>query len=122
MKVALILGDQLTTDVSSLQHIEKHLDWIVMAEVGTEARYVAHHQQKIALIFSAMRHFAAALRENGWQEKTWYENRLKHHCDHEFMTITQNIAELLWEIYESSEDRLHMYIEANKSCRFQPNQ
>lgn len=67
MKVALILGDQLTTDVSSLQHLEKHRDWIVMAEVGTEARYVAHHQQKIALIFSAMRHFAAALRENGWQ-------------------------------------------------------
>jgi hypothetical protein len=38
------------------------------------------------------------------------------------MTITQNIAELLWEIYEKSEDRLHMYIEANKSCRHQPNQ
>ncbi len=69
-----------------------------------------------------MTHYAFLLRENGWQEKTWYENRLKHHCDHEFMTITQNIAELLWEIYESSEDRLHMYIEANKSCRFQPNQ
>jgi hypothetical protein len=69
-----------------------------------------------------MAHYAFLLRENGWQEKTWYENRLKHHCDHEFMTITQNIAELLWEIYESSEDRLHMYIEANKSCRFQPNQ
>jgi len=69
-----------------------------------------------------MTHYAFLLRENGWQEKPWYENRLKHHCDHEFMTITQNIAELLWEIYESSEDRLHMYIEANKSCRFQPNQ
>jgi hypothetical protein len=69
-----------------------------------------------------MTHYAFLLRENGWQEKTWYENRLKHHCDYEFMTITQNIAELLWEIYESSEDRLHMYIEANKSCRFQPNQ
>jgi predicted SprT family Zn-dependent metalloprotease len=69
-----------------------------------------------------MTHYAFLLRENGWQEKKWYENRLKHHCDHEFMTITQNIAELLWEIYEKSEDRLHMYIEANKSCRHQPNQ
>lgn len=69
-----------------------------------------------------MTHYVFLLRENGWQQKAWYENRLKHHCDYEFMTITQNIAELLWEIYESSEDRLHMYIEANKSCRHQPNQ
>jgi hypothetical protein len=69
-----------------------------------------------------MTHYAFLLRENGWQQKVWYENRLKHHCDYEFMTITQNIAELLWEIYESSEDRLHMYLEANKSCRHQPNQ
>lgn len=69
-----------------------------------------------------MTHYAFLLRENEWQKKTWYENRLKHHCDHEFMTITQNIAELLWEIYEKSEDRLHMYIEVNKSCRHQPNQ
>ena len=69
-----------------------------------------------------MTHYAFLLRENGWHEKTWYDNQLKHHCDYEFMTITQNLAELLWEIYESSEDRLHMYIEANKSCRHQPNQ
>ena len=37
-----------------------------MMEVWDEATYVKHHQQKIALIFSAMRHFAAELREAGW--------------------------------------------------------
>lgn len=38
-----------------------------MAEVNEEARYVPHHPQKIVLIFSAMRHFAQALRERGWR-------------------------------------------------------
>ncbi|PAV70542.1 hypothetical protein WR25_24344 [Diploscapter pachys] len=38
-----------------------------MAEVEGEARYVPHHPQKIVLVFSAMRHFAQALRARGWQ-------------------------------------------------------
>ena len=36
-----------------------------MAEVVEEATYVPHHPQKIAFLFSAMRHFAAELRERG---------------------------------------------------------
>ena len=38
-----------------------------MMEVWDEATYVRHHQKKIALIFSAMRHFAAELRECGFR-------------------------------------------------------
>jgi deoxyribodipyrimidine photolyase-related protein len=38
-----------------------------MMEVRGEATYVRHHQQKIALFLSAMRHFAAELRADGWQ-------------------------------------------------------
>ena len=37
-----------------------------MAEVADEAGYVPHHPKKIAFIFSAMRKFAAQLREDGW--------------------------------------------------------
>ena len=37
-----------------------------MAEVMEEATYVKHHKKKIAFIFSAMRHFAEELRENGY--------------------------------------------------------
>ncbi len=37
-----------------------------MAEVSSEANYVPHHKKKIAFVFSAMRHFAAALSQNGW--------------------------------------------------------
>ena len=36
-----------------------------MAEVMAEATYVRHHPKKIALIFSAMRHFAQGLEDEG---------------------------------------------------------
>ena len=38
-----------------------------MAEVADEATYVRHHKAKIALVFSAMRHFAEDLVREGWQ-------------------------------------------------------
>lgn len=43
-----------------------------MAEVRGEATYVRHHQKKIAFIFSAMRHFAAELREKGRQVRYFH--------------------------------------------------
>ena len=62
-----ILGDQLTRTLASLRGRTKDDSVILMAEVWDEATYVKHHKQKIALIFSAMRHFARELREAGWQ-------------------------------------------------------
>ena len=38
-----------------------------MCEVWEETRYVKHHKKKIAFLFSAMRHFAASLHEQGFQ-------------------------------------------------------
>ena len=67
MKVGIILGDQLSLSLPTLQALDKKRDRLVMAEVPAEATYVGHHKQKIAFIFSAMRHFAADLREAGWQ-------------------------------------------------------
>ncbi|MCV2883360.1 cryptochrome/photolyase family protein [Aestuariibacter sp. AA17] len=61
----LILGDQLSTDISSLQDIDKHSDIVLMAEVREEATYVKHHKKKIAFLFSAMRHFAKQLNSDG---------------------------------------------------------
>jgi deoxyribodipyrimidine photolyase-related protein len=37
-----------------------------MAEVADEASYVQHHPKKIALVFAAMRKFAARLEKDGW--------------------------------------------------------
>lgn len=67
MKIGLILGDQLSLSLASLRVLDSTQDKLIMAEVMEEATYVAHHPQKIALIFSAMRHFCATLRAQGWQ-------------------------------------------------------
>ncbi len=66
-RLVLILGDQLSEGLSALREADKATDLIVMAEAADEAAYVKHHPKKIALIFSAMRHFAETLRQNGWQ-------------------------------------------------------
>ncbi|WP_120076605.1 cryptochrome/photolyase family protein [Aurantiacibacter odishensis] len=62
-----VLGDQLTRNLASIRGRTKDDTVILMMEVWDEATYVRHHKQKIALIFSAMRHFAAELRDAGWQ-------------------------------------------------------
>ena len=61
-----LLGDQLSHHLTSLQAVDKADAVVLVAEVWDEATYVKHHKKKIALIFSAMRHFAAELREAGW--------------------------------------------------------
>jgi deoxyribodipyrimidine photolyase-related protein len=63
----LILGDQLTPGIAALRAADKSRDVVVMAEVMGEGTYVPHHPQKIILILSAMRKFAAGLRAEGWQ-------------------------------------------------------
>lgn len=62
----VILGDQLTPDISSLREADRDSTVVLMAEVDTEATYVRHHKKKIAFVFSAMRHFAEELRKSGW--------------------------------------------------------
>lgn len=66
-KLALVLGDQLSHDLSSIRALQPGVDTILMAEVRTEATYVKHHKKKIALIFSAMRHFAYELAQRGFR-------------------------------------------------------
>ena len=61
-----ILGDQLSHNISSLIDCNKANDVILLCEVWDEATYVKHHKKKIAFVFSAMRHFANELRENGY--------------------------------------------------------
>jgi deoxyribodipyrimidine photolyase-related protein len=64
--LVLVLGDQLTLNISSLKAANKTRDIILMCEVADEATYVRHHKKKIAFLFSAMRHFAEELRDAGW--------------------------------------------------------
>ncbi|WP_417514052.1 cryptochrome/photolyase family protein [Minwuia sp.] len=65
-RLILVLGDQLSKDMASLSYADPARDTVLMAEVAEEATYVPHHKKKIAFIFSAMRHFRDALRDDGW--------------------------------------------------------
>ncbi len=61
----VVLGDQLTRSLASLEDIDPARDTVLMVEVRDECTYVRHHQKKIVLILSAMRHFAARLGDEG---------------------------------------------------------
>ncbi len=65
-RLVLVLGDQLSAGLSALKAADKGCDVVVMAEVADETGYVPHHPKKIALVLSAMRHFAQDLRDDGW--------------------------------------------------------
>lgn len=66
-RLGIVLGDQLSFDLSLFDALDPARDAVLMAEVSEEARYVPHHPQKIVLVFSAMRHFAQALEARGWR-------------------------------------------------------
>ena len=66
-RLILVLGDQLSLNLSALQASDPARDVVLMAEVMAEASYVRHHQKKLVFVFSAMRHFAVELRQAGWQ-------------------------------------------------------
>lgn len=66
-RLGLVLGDQLSFDLSLFAALDPARDAVLMAEVNEEASYVPHHPHKIVLVFSAMRHFAAALEQRGWR-------------------------------------------------------
>jgi deoxyribodipyrimidine photolyase-related protein len=61
-----IFADQLSQNLSSLAASDPEESVVLMMEVRHEAETVPHHRTKLIYIFSAMRHFAKALREAGW--------------------------------------------------------
>jgi len=79
VRLGLILGDQLSLDLPTLAALDPATDRLVMAEVAEEARYVPHHRQKIAFLFSAMRHFARELAQRGWEVAYYPFGEHPHH-------------------------------------------
>ena len=61
----VVLGDQCSAGLSALADLDPATDTVLMAEVLSECTYVRHHQKKIVLVLSAMRHFARALQAQG---------------------------------------------------------
>ena len=63
----LILGDQLSQSISSLEGCDQSEDIILICELWSEATYVKHHKKKIAFLFSSMRHYAKEVRQSGYK-------------------------------------------------------
>jgi deoxyribodipyrimidine photolyase-related protein len=61
----IVLGDQCSASLSALAGLDPATDTVLMAEVMDECTYVRHHQKKIVLVLSAMRHFAQDLQARG---------------------------------------------------------
>ncbi|TXS89260.1 cryptochrome/photolyase family protein [Parahaliea maris] len=66
-RLILVLGDQLSFNNPALIGAAPGQDEVLLAEVHEEAGYVPHNRLKIALIFSAMRHFASELERGGYR-------------------------------------------------------
>jgi len=67
MRTVWILGDQLHEDHPALARADRKTDRVLFIESRLRSSQVRYHQLKLVLIFSAMRHRAAALRDAGWQ-------------------------------------------------------
>ncbi|MGL6342340.1 MAG: cryptochrome/photolyase family protein [Waterburya sp.] len=106
-----ILGDRLTTKQLNLQNNQNHKQQvqIILIESGNYARQRPYHQQKLVLVWSAMRHFAKELETNGWQVtykiatdfvtplKAWIkeyqitELQITTPCDRPFLKLIQSL-------------------------------
>jgi len=66
IRIGLICGDQLQWPNPVCEALDASSDRLIMGELVAETEYVWHHAKKIALIFSAMRHFADDAGRAGW--------------------------------------------------------
>lgn len=66
-RLLLVLGDQLDQQSALWADADPRQDVVWMAEVAQESTHVFTHKARIVLFLSAMRHFAAWLRERGFQ-------------------------------------------------------
>ena len=65
-RLILIFGDQLDSDSAAFDDFEVGQDAVLMMEVREEATYIPQHKMRVAFFFSAMRHFAAELKDRGF--------------------------------------------------------
>ena len=64
--LVLILGDQLDASSAAFDGFDPQLDAVLMIEAFEESTHVWSHKIRTTLFLSAMRHFAAQLRQRGW--------------------------------------------------------
>lgn len=61
-----VLGDQLNGEQAALAGVSPEQARVLLVESSSVLQQRAYHRQKLVLVWSAMRHFAAELKEQGW--------------------------------------------------------
>jgi hypothetical protein len=90
--------------------------------IGTRGTYLWKQEMFLWALGHELTHYAFLMQENQWQQKPIYDNNIRHHCNVEFMRVTRDIVEIIWEQYQSVVNRMRMYNEVFKSCARQPLQ
>jgi deoxyribodipyrimidine photolyase-related protein len=127
----LLLGDQLSREISSLRDADPQEDIILMLEVYQPTSRVRYHQQKLVLVFSAMRHFAQELREDGFEvdyvsldqddnSGSFFQELQKaiqrHVVDQIVVTASSNWK--LWQKMQGWQEKLGIPVEIREDSRF----
>jgi deoxyribodipyrimidine photolyase-related protein len=84
MQHIFVLGDQLNLDVGPLSRADPAQTVVLMVESTAHGAARSYHKQKLALVYSAMRHFKLALEERGFTVSykacdTWQEGIAAHY-------------------------------------------
>jgi deoxyribodipyrimidine photolyase-related protein len=86
VKTLWILEDQLAEDHPGLARLDRTKDCLLFIESEARARFLPYHRQRLVLLFSAMRHFAADREKEGWrveyhrvEDTPQYLPALEHH-------------------------------------------
>jgi len=110
----VVLGDQLSAQLDIVATADKGRDTFLLAEVMTEANYVRHHVKKIAFLFSAMRHFAEALRSAGYKVRyvTLEDEDNSQSLDGEILRAVEELRPSRVDITEPGEWRLRERFES----------
>jgi hypothetical protein len=97
-------------------------DNTLQISIGTYSTRFWNQEMMLWALGHELTHYAFLMQENQWQQKIVYENNIRHHCNFEFMRITRDVVEVIWEKYQNVAARMRMYSEVHKSCSRQPTQ
>jgi deoxyribodipyrimidine photolyase-related protein len=108
----VILADQLSETITSLEGLDKANDIVMLCETMKEVTNVPHHPKKIAFLFSAMRHFAAELEDRGICVRYTYLDHPNNtgSIEEEVKRALQELKPMRLVITEPSEYRLLAHI------------
>ncbi|MFM5885737.1 MAG: cryptochrome/photolyase family protein [Novosphingobium sp.] len=126
-----VLGDQLSHALASLARSDPAGSVVLMMEVADEATHIRHHKAKIALILSAMRHFAEELRAAGWNvdyvtlddpdnSQSFY-GEMKRAADRHRASVVRMVEPSVWRVVQDCKTwsrRLGLPLELLEDDRF----